>query len=90
MSCRLGHDVGNRLVQVRLEPRSRLVTMPTTLRPSTTGSPEKLVRALQAQTSAPTSTGARSGSLTTPALEALTLATSAACLGTANVLVDDA
>ncbi len=59
--------------------RSRLVTMPTTLRPSTTGSPENRCARFSAMTSRTDIVGGTvSGSLTTPDSKRLTIATSAA------------
>ena len=71
-------DTGwSRLVSNR---RSRLVTMPTTRRPSTTGRPENRFCFFSSTTSRTDIVGGIvSGSLTTPLSKRLTLATSAAC-----------
>ena len=78
----------SRLVSKR---RSRLVTMPTTRLPSTTGSPEIRCCCVSASTSRTDIVGGIViGSLTTPLSKRLTFATSAACLRRRHVLVDDA
>ena len=78
----------SRLVSKR---RSRLVTMPTTRLPSTTGSPEIRCCWVSASTSRTDIVGGIViGSLTTPLSKRLTFATSAACSRRRHVLVDDA
>ena len=70
---------------------SRLVTMPTSWPPSTTGTPEMLRARVSLITSPMVVSGPTvNGSRITPASKFLTLATSAACVRQAHVLVEDA
>ena len=85
------HDVGDRLVEIRLEAQVAVGDDADDALASTTGRPEIRCCDVSASTSRTVIDGGIViGSLTTPLSKRLTFATSAACLRRRHVLVDDA